>query len=79
MDFIKKFFVYLDGKKTNIGTALLIISAFSEQVLIGMWGVSIEWLPKVVLTLDWLGMVTGVTGLSHKGVKLIKGKDETTG
>ena len=62
---------WFDGKKTTIAAGVLVASAFAEQVLVGIWGVTWPWLPQAMQTADWIGMVLGGAGLVHKGVKLI--------
>jgi len=76
MDFIQKLWDFLSGKKTAIGATLLFVSAFLEQVVIGQWGSQAAWIPQLIGTLDWFGMVLTGIGLSHKGVKVIKPKNE---
>lgn len=58
-----------DGKKTIIAAALLTVSAFITQILLGVWHVEWPWLPNVVTTLEWVGMILGGTGLAHKAFK----------
>ncbi len=70
---MEQFLAWFNGKKTVIATALFIISAFFDQVVIAQWGVSADWIPKLTGTLDWVGMILGGVGLTHKGIKVVKG------
>jgi len=63
---------WLNGKKTVIGSVLLLASAFSTQVVIGIWEVDQAWLPRMVETFDWVGGLITTGGLTHKMVR--KGK-----
>lgn len=74
MEFLQKLFEWANGKKTAIGTVLLVASTFIDQVLIGFWGLSGTWVAPLMQTLDWLGMALGGTGLAHKVVKFQKAK-----
>lgn len=64
---------WLSGKKTTIAAVLLVLAAFLQQVVVGQWELSAAWIPKAVATLEWFGMILGGVGLTHKGVKVIKG------
>jgi hypothetical protein len=65
---------WLDGKKTKIGAAILFVAVFMRQVILGIWGVDIwGFLPRIVDTLDWIGMALSTTGTIHKGAKLYVG------
>lgn len=68
---------WFNGKKTIIGTIILLISAIIEQVAVGIWGIQSDWLPKAVQTCDWIGMALGGVGLFHKGVKAVQEKAAT--
>lgn len=70
---------WLNGRKTIIGACILFASAFLDQVLVGAWGVTGDWVAPMGKTLDWFGMVVAGTGLTHKGVKVISGTGATTG
>lgn len=59
----------LNGRKTIIGSVLLITSAFSDQVLMGIWDVAWSALPQISSTCDWFGMALGGVGLAHKWQK----------
>jgi len=60
---------WLDGKKVVIGTVALLFGAVLEQVVVGIWGVDLPWIPKATQTADWVGMVFGGVGLTHKIIK----------
>lgn len=62
-----------NGKKTLVGSVLLLASAFCTQVLVGIWEWNPWWMDKTVLTLDWVGMIVTGGGLAHKGVKYANG------
>ena len=65
---------WASGKKTNIGTVLLIASAIIQQVVMGIWGISGEALLSLSQTFDWFGMALGGVGLVHKYRKAKNGK-----
>lgn len=60
---------WFSGKKTAIAAFILVLSAFCQQVLIGVWGADWTWLPFLISTFEWIGMVLGGTGLVHKAAK----------
>lgn len=62
-------FDFLDGKKTVIAAVILTLTAFLDQVLVGIWGVSWAWVPNAIATGEWIGMILGGAGLVHKAVK----------
>lgn len=64
---------WFNGKKTVIATVLFIVSAFFDQVVVAQWGVTADWIPKLTGSLDWFGMILGGFGLTHKGMKIVKG------
>jgi hypothetical protein len=66
---------WLNGKKTIIGSTLLLASAFATQVLEGVWQMD-PWgrMNEIIMTLDWIGMALTGSGLVHKGVKARNGK-----
>ncbi len=68
---MKNFFKWFNGKKTNIAALLLIVSAFLTEFVIGKWGETAEWIPKVIDVLNYLGMIFGSVGLGHKAYKSI--------
>ena len=67
---------WLSGKKSTIGTILLIAGAILEQVVASIWGIRTEFLYKLIETLDWVGMVLGGVGLAHKAVKRVRESKE---
>jgi hypothetical protein len=77
---------WLDGRKTIIGTLVLIAAAFVDQVVIAIWYapdpggplvVVPHWIPKLGRSLDWVGMAVAGVGLTHKGVKIAQGTNTT--
>jgi len=60
---------FLDGKKTVIGTILLFVSAFCNQVVVGVWHLQSPIIPMIADTCDWIGMFFGGIGLTHKKIK----------
>ncbi|MEW6236598.1 MAG: hypothetical protein AB1656_14535 [Candidatus Omnitrophota bacterium] len=69
-----KIWLFLNNKKTNIGSFLLLAAMVLEKtVTIWSGGTAPDWLPKAVETLQWLGGASAGVGLTHKGVKAFKG------
>jgi len=66
-----KIWNWFSGKKTVIATTILIVAAFCQQVLIGVWSADWTWLPQLIQSFEWIGMVLGGTGLIHKAAKTI--------
>lgn len=64
-----KFWNWLNGKKTNIGTAAFIAACVLNEVVKGIWNVDAGWINPTIETLNWAGMVFGGTGLAHKALK----------
>lgn len=60
---------WFNGKKTIIGSVLMTVAIFLTEVVIGFWDYNPAWMPGIISTLNWVGMVLGGTGLIHKGVK----------
>src|SRR3972149_506606 len=60
---------WFNGKKTIIGSIMMTIAIFLTEVVIGIWAADWVWLPGVISTLNWVGMLLGGTGLIHKGIK----------
>jgi hypothetical protein len=60
---------WLDGKKTTIAAGLLVAAAFLDQVVIGEFHATVEWLPPTAAALEWVGMFVGGAGLTHKAIK----------
>lgn len=46
------------------------------EVIMGIWGVEADWIPKMIETLNSLGMGFGGVGFIHKAVKHRKAKTE---
>ena len=70
---------WLDGNKTAIGGALLVLSQFLEDVVIGKWQLTDVWIPRAIDLLNYGGYVFAGGGLAHKGVKLIVPAAPTAG
>jgi len=62
---------WLNGKKVIIGTVFLILAAFGQEVLLNVWRLWPEILPKAIETFNWLGMALGGVGLIHKAQKKV--------
>ena len=60
---------WLSGKKTIIGSSILLAAVAIDQVVLGVWHIDEWWVPKVMDSLDWAGMIITGGGLSHKLVK----------
>lgn len=71
---MKTLWTLFDGHKTTIGAVVLVVSAVLSQVVIGIWEVQSIPLDKTILTLDWIGMAVGGTGILHKVVKAGQGE-----
>ena len=69
MKTIMNFWKFLSGKKTAIAMVVLFAATFIVEVVIGQWGATADWLPKLVSTLNWVGMALGTVGMSHKAMK----------
>jgi hypothetical protein len=66
---MNKLWKWFDGKKTNIGTIMLIAATVGEEVVTGIWGVDAKAAGKIIETLQWFGVAFGGVGLFHKGAK----------
>ena len=60
---------WLNGKKSLIGTALLFLAVFGNEVLIDLWDFNPSWLVPAIKTCSWFGMFFGGVGLGHKAIK----------
>lgn len=60
---------YFNGKKTIIGSAFLVLAAIGNKIMIEIWGVEWVWLPNLIITFEWIGMILGGIGLGHKVIK----------
>ena len=60
---------WFNGKKTVIGSALLFLAVFGNEVLAGLWEFNPSWLTPAIKTCSWFGMLFGGVGLTHKAVK----------
>ncbi len=63
-------FNWLNGRKTIIGAILLFIASFIQEVIIGKWHATGEWILPTIETLNWLGMAVTGWGLGHKAMKV---------
>ena len=63
---------WLDGRKTIIGTGLLLGGAVLTEVVGGIWGIETAWVGNAASTCNWFGIVLGGTGLGHKMLKKAK-------
>lgn len=64
---------FFNGKKTLIGGILLFGGTVLEQVIVGIWGISGDWVQPTIQTLDWVGMVVFGVGGGHKIIKAKEG------
>lgn len=64
-----KIWNYLNGKKTSIGTAAFIAACVMNEVVKGIWHVEHPFIDPSIETLNWVGMVFGGIGLTHKAMK----------
>jgi hypothetical protein len=60
---------WLSGKKTAFGAAFLLGALFGDQVLVGIWHASVDWLAPLIDTLKWAGAILTSGGLIHKATK----------
>lgn len=65
---MNKILEWLNGKKTAIGCAFLLISRFFVETGIGD---GVEWVSTVITACNWLGEALGAIGLAHKGIKIM--------
>lgn len=56
----------LEGKKTNIGSFLLLVAVILNEVVVGIWEVNPSWMHNAISTLNWCGMAVTGTGLADK-------------
>ena len=71
-----KFWKMLNNKKTTIGSTLL-LSAIIIEKMASIWisDTPPDWIPNLIVTLEWFGsLLTGV-GLGHKGIKAASNQD----
>ena len=61
-----KIWNWLDGKKTTIGAALLLLATFLSEVIVGKWHVEVSWMQPAIETLNWVGMAVTGLGIGHK-------------
>lgn len=72
---------WLNGKKTIIGSIFLVLAVFGTEVMQNIWNMkclpdeincAYGWLANTITTFNWIGMVMGGVGLTHKAVKASK-------
>lgn len=71
METVKKLWIWLDGKKTNIGTALMIAATFlpdfKQEFLIDIWHLQVPVVyDQSVQSMAYFGALLAVTGFAHK-------------
>ncbi len=71
MEALKNFWNWFNGKKTNIGSALMIIATFlpdfKQEFLIGIWHLQVPFVfDQTVQSLAYFGALLALTGLGHK-------------
>lgn len=60
---------WLNGKKTVIGTICMIAAIILKDVLLGIWNCNPGWLEPTLKTLEYFGVLMGGVGMVHKGMK----------
>ena len=69
MSTIKSFISFLDGKKTAIGFACLVLASIIDVYFTGA-GIDIpNWLGGIKSVLEYVGYTVGGTGVIHKATK----------
>jgi protein-S-isoprenylcysteine O-methyltransferase Ste14 len=68
MNFLKKAWAWLNGKKTTIGGALVVLSVIIIQIF-GIWHFDPTWLQPLADTLRYIGDSVFLVGGLHKVVK----------
>lgn len=71
MQTLSNLWIFFDGKKTVIGTALLSLSAVITQLVIGVNHYDPAWLDQVVANINYVGEAFMVGGIIHKSVKTV--------
>lgn len=66
---IANLWLWLDGKKTNIGAMCLLLVTFITQVVIGIWKYDPLWIDNAAQTLSWIGGALVSAGMGHQLVK----------
>lgn len=67
---LTQFIDWLNGKKTKIGAACLLLVVFANQVLVGVWGMHGVYLMHGIDTVQWLGEALTTVGFIHAGYKV---------
>lgn len=71
MEKLKAIWTWLDGKKTNIGSALMVVATFlpgfKQEFLVGIWHLPVPVAyDQTVQSLAYFGALLAVTGFAHK-------------
>lgn len=75
METLLKIWTFIDGKKTNIGAALLFAAMIIEKLAeIWMGADTPLWIPKLIETLQFFGGTVFGIGLGHKIGKAMESK-----
>lgn len=69
MGFLKRFWNNIDGNKIALGGVCLGLGMFIEKVILGIWGVSIPWVPMAQETCEWIGGFLVGGGSIHRLIK----------
>jgi len=71
MSWLMNILKWLDGKKTNIGAALLLAAAIISQMQM-IWDLSYLWLKPLVDSLTYIGGLMAGVGLGGKAAKEVQ-------
>ena len=66
---MKNLWLFFNGKKTVIGSALMIGAVILQEMVINIFEYDAPWEHKVIKALNWAGLMLGGTGLFHKAFK----------
>lgn len=74
MNFLTNIWNWFDGKKTNIGAAILtlafVLTQVDTQVVVAIWHMQLPtWFAPFIQTLEWAGTAFSGVGLLHKANK----------
>lgn len=67
--FFKNLWSFFDGKKTVIGSALLMLSVVIQELVIEILEYDEPWEYKLIRVLNYVGSFLGGAGIAHKGMK----------
>lgn len=67
--FFNNLWAYFNGKKTVIGSALLMMSTLFQEVVIEILEYDEPWEHKLIRVLNYVGFFLGGTGMAHKMIK----------